>query len=301
MSLTNFINKYINKYEKVDHIIDKCTSRSKKGFVYERLWDLVFKFGLHAEFSNKDYNHIIGNINDGIPIILSSLKNYTNDNCVISGNSGGYSDITLQNKNTKQYIFITCKYFEKEKDIINYGTNDIVSMAKKNNKIYKIYDIRTLVKNKNKLLDKVNNANSSSDCIKTYLSEDKIFDETDLEKYYHKLKSKLEKIDIINKLGYENVSDKKLIERTEFEANMNKVIKELELFTNPHLINPLFGLNKKVNKVDSIKSFLGFINSLFNEFGFNIKVKQKNIKENKKVNKKNYYYIKYVNEVDKFI
>ena len=27
-----------------------------------------------------------------------------------------------------------------------------------------------------------------------------------------------------------------------------------------------------MNKVESIKSFLGFINSLFNEFGFNIKL-----------------------------
>ena len=41
-------------------------------------------------------------------------------------------------------------------------------------------------------------------------------------------------IDVINKLGYVDVSDKKLIERTEFETNMNKVIKESELFTNPH-------------------------------------------------------------------
>jgi hypothetical protein len=82
---------------------------------------------------------------------------------------------------------------------------------------------------------------------------------------------------------------------------MNKVIKESELFTNPHICNPLFGLNKKVNKVESIKSFLGFVNSLFTEFGFNIKVKQKNIKHNKKVISKNYYYIKFVNETDKFI
>lgn len=63
---------------------------------------------------------------------------------------------------------------------------------------------------------------------------------------------------------------------------MNKVIKESELFTNPHICNPLFGLNKKVNKVESIKSFLGFVNSLFTEFGFNIKLNKKSIKINKK-------------------
>ena len=82
---------------------------------------------------------------------------------------------------------------------------------------------------------------------------------------------------------------------------MNKVIKESELFTNPHLVNPLFGLNKKINKVESIRSFMGFINSLFNEFGFNIKVKQKSIWKNDKKENKNFYYIKFVNNTDKFV
>jgi hypothetical protein len=108
-------------------------------------------------------------------------------------------------------------------------------------------------------------------------------------------------IDIINKLGYIDVSDKKLIERTDFETNMNKVIKESELFTNPHICNPLFGLNKKVNKVESIKSFLGFVNSLFTEFGFNIKLNKKSIKINKKKTNKYYYHINFVNEANKFV
>jgi len=82
---------------------------------------------------------------------------------------------------------------------------------------------------------------------------------------------------------------------------MNKVIKESELFTNPHLINPLFGLSKKTIKVDSIRSFMGFVNSLFTEFGFTIKVKQKSTwKDNKKENL-NYYYIYFVNDANKFI
>jgi hypothetical protein len=82
---------------------------------------------------------------------------------------------------------------------------------------------------------------------------------------------------------------------------MNKVIKESELFTNPHICNPLFGLNKKVNKVESIKSFLRFVNSLFTEFGFNIKMKQKSVKINKKKINKYYYHINFVNETNKFI
>jgi hypothetical protein len=196
MSLSNFIDDTIDKYDKAEHIINKCKNQSEKGFIYERLWDLVFKFGCHPDFSNKDYNHIIGNMNNGRSKIMDSLKNYINSNNVISGNSEGCSDITLQNKNTKEYIFITCKYFEKEKDIINYDVDNIESIVNDNKEIYKSYDIITLIKNKSKLLEKVKNANSSSKRIKKYLIENKIFDETDLEKCYHKLKSRLKDINI---------------------------------------------------------------------------------------------------------
>jgi len=195
--LIDFI-KLFDKYDSIEAILKKCKDKSEKGFVYECLWNLVFKFGCHPLFPNKDYNHLSGNINNGIPKIISSLKNYVNKNYVISGNSEGYSDITIQNKHTKQYYFFTCKYFEKEKDIINYGTNDIISTITNddNKSIYKEFDIYVLVKNKNKLLEKVKNANDSSKCIKKYMTEDKIFDELDLEKYYQKLKSKLAKTDI---------------------------------------------------------------------------------------------------------
>lgn len=46
---------------------------------------------------------------------------------------------------------------------------------------------------------------------------------------------------------------------------------------------------------------MGFINSLFNEFGFNIKVKQKSIWKNDKKENNNFYYIKFVNDADKFV
>ena len=68
-----------------------------------------------------------------------------------------------------------------------------------------------------------------------------------------------------------------------------------------NICNPLFGLNKKVNKVESIKSFLGFVNSLFIEFSFNIKMYKKSAKINKKKINKYYYHINFVNESNKFI
>jgi len=179
---------------------------------------------------------------------------------------------------------------EDNKEYINKLTEKIdIERNIRNNMLQKHYCNISKVEN----LRILNDINENNDKI----------DKKENEEYDKKANNKKLNIiiDIINKLGYENVSDKKLIERTEFETNMNKVIKESELFTNPHICNPLFGLNKKVNKVESIKSFLGFVNSLFTEFGFNIKMKQKSIWINNKRVNKNYYHIKFVNEANQFI
>ena len=117
----NFSNKNLEKfleiikeYENIDDILEKCKNQSEKGFVYERLWDLVIKFGLHPDFLNCKYDHMLGNVNKGKLSKMTSLEKYINENNVVSGNSGGCSDITLKNKETGEYIFISCKYPKSE-------------------------------------------------------------------------------------------------------------------------------------------------------------------------------------------
>jgi site-specific DNA-methyltransferase (adenine-specific) len=201
-SLPEFIDEIINNYANVHDILDDCKTQSEKGFIFERLWDLIFKFGFHPNFLNNDYDHLLGNANNGTLKIMSSLKNYIKNNKVISGNSGGYSDITLQNKNTKEYIFITCKYPKSDKDTENsksvkyYDIDNLISMRDHNKEIYKKFDIITLVPNKTNVLKKVKSSNKSSECVTKYLTEDKIFDEDNLEKCYQKLKIQLKKIKI---------------------------------------------------------------------------------------------------------
>ena len=190
-----------------------------------------------------------------------------------------YSD---SDEDNKRYINNLTEKIEMERNIINNA------LAKYYCNINKVENLRLL---NNKIDDNNDKVESNESTKKKEVEYDKNASNKKLNII----------IDVINKLGCEDVSDKKLIERTEFETNMNKVIKESELFTNPHLVNPLFGLNKKVNKVESIKSFLGFVNSLFNEFGFNIKLNKKSVKINKKKTNKYFYYIKFVNEADKFV
>jgi hypothetical protein len=207
-SIEYFINEFVLKYDSIDDILDECNTQSEKGFIYERLWDLVFKFGIHPLFSNTKFIHFLGNSNKCKLKEMTSLKHYVQNNNILSGNSGGCSDITLQNKESEEYIFISCKYpknddeKEKSKSVDYYDIQKIISMIHDNKEIYKKFDIFTLVSNKKSLLDKVKESNKSSKYITKYLIDEKIFDKNDLKKLFCKLKTELEKYQIKD---YDNV------------------------------------------------------------------------------------------------
>ena len=188
MNIENFI-EYIITFDNIDDILDTCKTQSDKGFIFERLWNVMFTFGFCNNFSNSNFNHLIGNSNNGKLKILKNLNKYLNEK-VISGNSGGCSDITLQNKNDDTFIFISSKYpkstedIKKQKSVDYYDIQKIVAVTDDNKHIYKNYKIYLLVPNKKKVLNKVRNANKSSNYITKHMTEDNILDIDDLNKYF---------------------------------------------------------------------------------------------------------------------
>ena len=189
MNIKDFID-YIINFKNVDDILDTCKTQSEKGSIFERLFDIVIKFGFCDAFINNNYKHLIGNSNIGKLKILENYNKYLNEK-VVSGKSGGCSDITLQNKNDDTFIFISSKYpksnedIKKQKSVDYYDIQKILAMAETKNKhIYKKYEIYLVVPNKKQVLEKVKNANKSSEYITDHMTEDNILDKDDLNKYF---------------------------------------------------------------------------------------------------------------------
>ena len=188
MNTLNFI-EYIITVDNVDKILDTCKTQSEKGFIFERLFDIIIKFGFCDIFINSNFYHMIGNSNNAKLKKLENLNQYLNEK-VISGNSSGCSDITLQNKQDNAFIFISSKYPKSNEDIKKYKSVDyydiqnIIAMATENKHIYKNYKIYLVVPNKIKVLDKVKNANESSYYITNHITKDNILDKEDLNKYF---------------------------------------------------------------------------------------------------------------------
>ena len=183
-TIKDFIEKIIT-YNNVDEILNQCNTQSDKGFVFERLWDIIIKFGFCELFPNSKYGHLYGNVNNGKLKKFKSFNKYLQEN-VYSGNSGGCSDITLKNKLTGRYIFISSKYPKEnnEKSVNYYDIQNILAMITDNKEIYIKYSIYLLVPDKISVLEKVLNANKSSNYITKHMKENKILDKNDLNKYF---------------------------------------------------------------------------------------------------------------------
>jgi hypothetical protein len=182
MNIKNFID-YIITFNNIDNILENCKTQSEKGFIFERLFDIVIKFGFCNIFTNNNFYHLIGNVNNAKLKKLENFNLYLNEK-VISSKSSGYADITLQNKNNETYIFISSKYIKSTEDIDYYDIQNIIAMTDDNKHIYKSYKIYLVVPDKTKVLNKVKTANKSSNCLTKYMTEDNILDKDDLNKYF---------------------------------------------------------------------------------------------------------------------
>ena len=174
----------------------KAETQSKRGNIFEKVWDIIIKFGFLSILPNDIYDHYEGNINTCKLKKVVNLEIYLRCISVFSKGKGGSSDITLQNKNNGKWIFMSSKFYldDSKKSIDDYDVEKILAIVKQHSHKYKDCDIYLAVNNKQKVLDIIN----SSQATNNYITENihHILDLEDLELCFQHLKHTIQDITI---------------------------------------------------------------------------------------------------------
>ena len=174
----------------------KTETQSKKGNLFEKMWDIIIKFGFCSKLPNDKYDHYDGNINTGKLKKIEDLELYLKNISVFSKGKGGSSDITLQDKLTGKWVFMSSKFYldDSKKSIDNYDVQKILAIRDQHSYKYKECDIYLIVHNKQKV------SNIKSQETNNYITEnidyDHILDLQDLELYFQQLKLAIQEITI---------------------------------------------------------------------------------------------------------
>jgi hypothetical protein len=172
-------------------------TQSKRGNLFEKVCDIIIKFGFYSILPNDIYDHYAGNINtcdlkkvDNLEIYLQSLAS------VLSKGKGGSSDITLQNKNNDKWVFMSSKFHldDSKKSIKDYDVHDILAVVKQHSHKYKECDIYLIVNNKQKVLDVISSSQSTNDYITKNIHH--ILDLGEMEICFQNLKHAIQDITI---------------------------------------------------------------------------------------------------------
>jgi len=103
---------------------------------------------------------------------------------------------------------------------------------------------------------------------------------------------------LINDMGFANIFDNKHIFKTEFEPAMENILKNNILFTNQLNTQVRFNLNK-IKKIESVKGFLGFVNSLLESYNVKVSYDRKRVKGEKE--KVACYNLEILNDINELL
>jgi hypothetical protein len=192
----------IKQFNTVEELLESVTGKtkaetqSKRGNIIEKIWDIVIKFGFYPILSNDTYNHYVGNINTCMLDKVDNYEVYLQNLSVFSKGRGGSSDITLQNKITGKWIFMSSKFYadDSKKSIDDYDIEKIVAVGNQHSHKYKEFDIYAIVNNKQKVLDTIASSQATNDYIKDNIHH--ILDLEDLKYYFKNLKQSIQYISI---------------------------------------------------------------------------------------------------------
>jgi hypothetical protein len=171
-------------------------TQSKRGNIFEKVWDIIIKFGFYSILPNDIYDHYEGNINTCKLKKVVDLEIYLRCISVFSKGKGGSSDITLQNKNNGKWVFMSSKFYldDSKKSIDNYDVEKILAIVKQHSHKYKECDIYLAVNNKQKVMNIITSSQATNNYIKENIHH--ILDLEDLELCFQNLKHSIQDITI---------------------------------------------------------------------------------------------------------
>ena len=189
-------------YSKKRKTRSETETQSKRGNIFEKVWDIIIKFGFCPILPNDIYGHYKGNINTRILKKVDDLELYLKEMSVFSKGKGGKSDITLRDKTTGKWVFISSKFYldDNEKFITDYDVENILAVINENRKKYEKYDIYLVVNDKKKVFKTIRSSQATNNHIKDNIRH--ILDLSDLELYFQNLKYAIQDITT------DNVNDK---------------------------------------------------------------------------------------------
>lgn len=179
-----------------------CETQSKRGNLYEKMWDIIIKCGFCSILPNSEYDHYTGNSNTGKLKKMDNLELYLQNLSTNSRGKGGSSDITLQHKQNEKWVFMSSKFYldDSKKSINHYDVEKILASVNHQSYKYKEYEIYLLVHDKQKVLSMVASSQETNNYIKSNIHH--IFDLADLEIAFQKLKSAIQDMpfDAVNRV-----------------------------------------------------------------------------------------------------
>lgn len=216
-------------------LINSYPTDSKKGYAFECLWHIIIIFGFCSYFNQKKIKFYSGSINKNFPQDLKEITNLKTflEKRKIYGGGTGASDITIkifdEIHQEWQWLIISCKLFNDEKNIENYGIHYMNSVMNSNAK----FKIGMCIRDSDKVKSKLMRATSLNEEIIHKIDFNCIFGFSYLEQCYSLFRNHL----INNNIHFENIDEKisinkkRLIPKLHFIYYMKKFMKKIEDIT----------------------------------------------------------------------
>lgn len=247
LSKYEFLKNYIlnEKYQLNDFL--NISDNSLRGFIFETIWDIIFKLNIIENYNSLEFYHLNGKIeslhDNELSNEISKLKNIENtyqyliDNKVQSGNSAGISDITLKYKNKNKYVLISSKFYINEKLITQYDITKLVDVMRNMNSEYEII---LLVNDKISLEKKIKQTHKKSLAETIHI----IYDKKDLKNFFKRLRFIYTNIDLNDYISQNKpflyIKYHNLILYNIYKSELNTKLKYKKYIWNSAIENELY-------------------------------------------------------------